>query len=518
MKISTRLSVLTGALLALTVAATSTLILVFMHRELGRQAVQMQESRLKTFWELAAQKGKDFQRVEGSLRIGEYQVNGNFELPDRLKEICGGTATIFMGDVRVSTNVLKPDGSRAVGTKLQGPALEAVLVQGNRYRGETEILGVPYFTAYDPIKNAASETIGVLYVGVKKSEYFATFYWLVWVVGGAALLCTLVAIAWSSMRVRSLLSGLGDVEQLMQEAARGNLTVEASSSAGDEISMVGRALNTMLRQFCGTVRGIHEQSEQLARSAQQVMASTSEIASTSQDVSRSAEVQKGATERLASATTELSASIDDVAKQIQQCEGKAADTLSETDAGQQAGGATVEAMSQIRESTNAMAKAVRVIQEIARQTNLLSLNAAIEAAKAGAMGKGFAVVAEEVRKLADRSGSAAKEIATLSESSQTSVEQGSTKVLATAEALGRIREQMVCLREMLVAISHATEKQARTGQEAADQVEQEAAEAARNASASTQLSATVAEITRAVENLERISVTLVESVEKFRIR
>jgi methyl-accepting chemotaxis protein len=92
-------------LLAITVAITSGITLVSMYTELGNQAVQMQESRLKTFWELAAQKGREFRLADDKLMISDYQVNGNFELPDRLKEICGGTATIFIGDTRVSTNV-----------------------------------------------------------------------------------------------------------------------------------------------------------------------------------------------------------------------------------------------------------------------------------------------------------------------------------------------------------------------------------------------------------------------------
>jgi len=395
--------------------------------------------------------------------------------------------------------------------------LDAVIKQGLKYRGEAEIMGMPYFTAYDPIKNAQGEVIGVLYAGVLKSEYFSTYYRVVWLVVVFALLYVLVAIPLSGMAIRAQLAGLAEIERCMEGVATGNLTLLDAGTGQDEIAKVRQALNKMLKEFRGTILGIHENSGNLASSAHQLTASTAEIAATAQDVSRSAEVQKGATERLASATTELSASIGEVDRQIHLCETKAQGTVAATDAGEDAGHATVAAMTQIRESAAAMASAVRVIQEIARQTNLLSLNAAIEAAKAGQMGRGFAVVAEEIRKLAERSGGAAKEIVTLIESSQASVDQGSAKVQATTEALGRIREQTLSLREMLSDISHATQEQARTGHEAERQVEQGAAEAAKNASASMELSATAAEIKMAVEGLVRIAGTLVEVAGHFKV-
>jgi PAS domain S-box-containing protein len=175
MKISSGFLYLTVAFLTAAIISSTLFSISQMRSEALRQASLMEESHIKTFWELLRAKGKDFRVVDGKLLAGDYIINGNYELPDKVKEVFGGTATIFMGSVRVSTNVLKDDGSRAVGTLLEGPPYNAVFGKGESYRGEALILGVPYFTAYDPIRNGNGEVIGALYVGVKKSDFFSTY-------------------------------------------------------------------------------------------------------------------------------------------------------------------------------------------------------------------------------------------------------------------------------------------------------------------------------------------------------
>ncbi|MBT0664184.1 PAS domain S-box protein [Geobacter pelophilus] len=158
-----------------TVLVAFTFSLTHIYQEAESQSRIDMERRIKTFWELLRQKGDEFRVVEGKLLAGDYVINGNYELPDKIQEIFGGTATIFMGDTRVSTNVLKDDGTRAVGTRLIGDAYSAIFVNGKSYRGEATILGNPYFTAYDPIKNAKGDTLGVLYVGVEKNAFLASY-------------------------------------------------------------------------------------------------------------------------------------------------------------------------------------------------------------------------------------------------------------------------------------------------------------------------------------------------------
>lgn len=143
--------------------------------EVNEENVRL-ETCIRTFWHLLSKKGTDFRIVDGKLMAGSYPVNGNFELPDKIQEIFGGVATIFMGDVRVTTNVLGANGERAVGTRLTGPAYDALFKQGKSYRGAAAILGVPYLTAYDPIRNQAGKIIGVLFVGVKESDFLARLH------------------------------------------------------------------------------------------------------------------------------------------------------------------------------------------------------------------------------------------------------------------------------------------------------------------------------------------------------
>ncbi len=157
------------------IALTAIFFLGQMRADAEQRLISAQESHLRTFWDLLNAKGKDFRIIDEKMLVGGHVLNGDYELPDKIKTLFGGTATIFMGDMRISTNVRREDGSRAVGTKLEGPAYDTLFRQGKPYRGEATILGIPYYTAYDPITDQSGRIIGALYVGIKKSDFFATY-------------------------------------------------------------------------------------------------------------------------------------------------------------------------------------------------------------------------------------------------------------------------------------------------------------------------------------------------------
>jgi len=157
------------------ITVVTLLFLAYLRSEAIRDANLAQEVRIRTLMALLMEKGDEFRIERGVLKVGEYPLDGNEELPDRVQAIFGGTATIFKGDVRVATSVTLPDGGRAVGTRLSGPAYDAIFRRGEGYRGETLVMGEEYFTAYDPLRDRSGRIIGAIYVGERKDEFFSLY-------------------------------------------------------------------------------------------------------------------------------------------------------------------------------------------------------------------------------------------------------------------------------------------------------------------------------------------------------
>jgi methyl-accepting chemotaxis protein len=260
-------------------------------------------------------------------------------------------------------------------------------------------------------------------------------------------------------------------------------------------------LRELMSSVSESVEGVSSGSIQLSASAEQMAETTREIA-------HSAENQKGCTERMAAAMAELSSSIDEVSRDSHSSLEQLEAALSATQQGNEAGNSTKQAMEVITQTTARIALAIGVIQEIASQTNLLSLNAAIEAAKAGEHGKGFAVVAEEVRKLAERSGMSAKEIGQHIKEARESVQNGEGMVNTTVSLLGNIKESLGHFSEQTKATVAASAEQSRAGTEVAKQVDMDVKEAMHVASAAHEMSSTTTEVARTAEELASLAAAL----------
>jgi methyl-accepting chemotaxis protein len=236
------------AAVLLSVGITTGTVLYLIKADLIRQANDFQDAKLKMLRQLLAAKGP-IRWSNGKLVAGNHTINDNFEVVDRLKEIAGGTATIFMGDTRVSTNVMKEDGTRAVNTKLEGVAKEVAVGQGKPYRGEAKILDVPYFTAYDPLLDQDGHQVGVLYVGVKTDDFFRSFQ-------SSRLIAVLIAILMSILLGGVMIYAVGSYDRAMKDVSKlskvaddismgQNLEEELRTSRKDELGDLTKALERM---------------------------------------------------------------------------------------------------------------------------------------------------------------------------------------------------------------------------------------------------------------------------------
>lgn len=440
--IAGRVTIVLAAFLVLLAVALIVSAYQLVSTEMEHQAVSAQETSMRVAWDVLKQNGTEFSVKDGKLLAGDTALNDNLAIVDRIKELVGGTATVFQGDTRVATNVMKPDGSgRAVGTQLaKNAANEAVLGQGKPYRGTVEILGETFFTGYDPIKNAAGETIGILYVGVKKSDYFTVVDRLLMNFGLLTFGVTIVLVGLGFVVTRRLLKPLTELRESLSALGAGNLTVEIKHvERRDEIGVMARtvsmfkdgmeernrlqaaqeseraasqadraqALQGVAEQFrqsvLGVVDRVAEATNNLRSGADSVAAQAGTTTGDVGSANEAAERVARNVEAVAAATEELTASIGDISRQVS--ETSAAAERAVTEANQ-----TSSTMENLAAAANRIGEVVRLINDIASQTNLLALNATIEAARAGDAGKGFAVVASEVKNLATQTAKATEDI------------------------------------------------------------------------------------------------------------
>jgi len=251
------------------------------------------------------------------------------------------------------------------------------------------------------------------------------------------------------------------------------------------------------------VQSITQISEQNASAATELSATVDQLNSATHEVSRGVEAQRTAMAQSTVGLAAVSRSMSEIQGQAREAGDGSEGALSISAQGMAEVEESQKAMSAIQESSAKVGRITTVIADIARQTNLLSLNAAIEAAKAGSQGKGFAVVAEEIRKLAERSAAAAKEINDLIQESSDRVAVGASAVGAVSRALSALESSIRDNAERVQAIVRATAEQARSTEEVVAGVETTANLTERNASATTQLASSLDETNRTVEDLAR---------------
>jgi methyl-accepting chemotaxis protein len=406
-----------------------------------------------------------------------------------------------------------------------------------------------------PVKLGRVSTPWTFGVSVPTSRVLASANQIVLVL--AAALIAVLAMTWLAMViiVRGVIKPLRKAVEVTGQLAEGDLTrtIDRGAEGKDEIGTLARAINEMSRRLSGTLREVLDSSAN-------VESSSAEIAAAAEQLAAGAQTQAATLEETAASVTQFTASVENVSERAREQEslvnrsvdgigqldgamGRVVGTLrSVADAGADSSRKAregsesvtqvVTAIHSIAEGSEKIAGIVAVISDIADQTNLLALNASIEAARAGEHGRGFAVVAQEVSKLADRSASSAKEIASLiaetgkavvggvkvaqaSLAAMSSIISGSEDTSRRLDVLGRdidssvsatreVSRTMTEVNAISRAIAEATGEQAFAAREVAHAIES-ASELTQQASASAEemSAATVelAELSRGLKGL-----------------
>jgi len=347
---------------------------------------------------------------------------------------------------------LDPDGKPLFVTILN--AAKATGSGFAEYRGrlphsETAVPKISYVTRFAPWDWNISSGVFLKDIDTVYYRTLLGHLAVVFVIGFVISAAMLVIIR----NVRGSLGGEPDeAAALAARIAQGDLTQPVPVRAGDRTSMMA-AMHDMQARLQATIGGIRQSAEAIASASRQISAGND-------DLSQRTEEQAASLEETAASMEELTATVKQNADNARQASGLANNASDIARTGSDVVNRVIGTMGEIDDSSRKIADIIGVIEGIAFQTNILALNAAVEAARAGEQGRGFAVVAGEVRSLAQRSATAAKEIRALIVDSVERVRNGSTLVGQAGTTMGEILQAVARVTDIMGEIAAASEEQA----------------------------------------------------------
>jgi len=494
---------------------------------------------------------------DGKLYKGDQLMEGNYNLVDTIGKTTGDNVTIFCGDTRVATNVMK-DGQRAVGTQVSPEVKAVVIDQGQPYQGRAQVVGVWNEAAYKPIKDRDGNIIGIWFVGVPATPYdtmVSHFRISMIVYSAVGILFGFLA---SFLIAFTVYMPLRRITTAVTRISEGDLTHFIPVRADDEPARVAKLVNVMIEKISGLIGktsqlavSVNQASNELVNSTEHSAVAMEKMTYQVEDMNKSTKNQANLTSASKLSINEMSLAIRQLAENAREVSNSADTATTRAEEGERQVGQAISQINIISDTVNSTAgiveglglkseeigQIVDLITAIANQTNLLALNAAIEAARAGEQGRGFAVVAEEVRKLAEESADAAQRIFGLVKEIQNEaqravqamqngtreVKNGTEVVTRAGEAFKYIIQAVSTVNTQIQAMTGASNRMAASAETVIDSIEQTSSASELNSRAAQTISelaeaqmAGIEEISASLENLNTIVVELREAISYFK--
>lgn len=460
---------------------------------------------------------------EGAL-VAVYSFKKNNALVDAVTRKVGGTCTVFQHGVRIATTVKDDEGKRAISTVISDKVRAVTLATGEPFRGEAIVVNQQYLTAYDPIKDAAGKTVGILYVGVPLKPYTDKVSGVARAAVVFIVIVTVLAVVLALFISRSITTPLNELNTVAAQVAGGDLTSTVPERGYLEARGMGKTFNTMtsaLRMLVARVSGssdrlatvsstITHASTISAEAAARQASSVAQTTATLEELTRTfGAVADGANRVMTIAEDSLEA-----AQQGSMALDDTNHTISDLAHGSANVRASAEEMSVVAEDIFGL---TRIITSIAEQTKILAMNAAIEAARAGDAGRGFTVVAGEIRSLAESVSASAARISEsvtgiqvavdgLNQTAQSQADlaaAGVDKSRRTSDAFGNILEHMAETAAAAREIATSAAQQKSAASQMVSVMQELSSGSSETASAARELADSARQVTSEAEDMRR---------------